>query len=35
MQRAAIGQFAGGAVLESAVRYQKIAQRKGIPRHNH
>jgi dihydroxy-acid dehydratase len=35
MQRAAIGQFAGGAVLESALRYQKIAQRKGIPRHNH
>jgi dihydroxy-acid dehydratase len=35
MQRAAIGQFEGGAVLETAVKYQKIARSKGIPRHNH
>jgi dihydroxy-acid dehydratase len=35
IQRAAVGQFEGGAVLESAVKYQKIALRKGIPRHNH
>jgi xylonate dehydratase len=35
MQRAAIGQFEGGAVLEKAVKYQKIARSKGIPRHNH
>jgi dihydroxy-acid dehydratase len=35
MQRAAIGQFQGGAVLEPAVKYQKIARSKGIPRHNH
>lgn len=35
MQRAAIGQFEGGAVLEAAVKYQKIARTKGIPRHNH
>src|SRR5450631_388770 len=35
MQRAAVGQFEGGAVLEPAVKYQKIAQRKGVPRHNH
>jgi dihydroxy-acid dehydratase len=35
IQRAAIGQFEGGAVLESAIKYQKIARSKGIPRHNH
>ena len=35
MQRAAIGQFEGGAVLEAAVKYQRIARSKGIPRHNH
>jgi dihydroxy-acid dehydratase len=35
MQRGAIGQFEGGAVLEPAVKYQKIARSKGIPRHNH
>jgi len=35
MQRAAIGQFEGGAVLEAAMKYQKIARGKGIPRHNH
>ena len=35
IQRAAVGQFAGGAVLEAAVKYQKIARVKGTPRHNH
>jgi dihydroxy-acid dehydratase len=35
MQRTAVGQFEGGAVLESAVKYQKIARSKGLPRHNH
>jgi dihydroxy-acid dehydratase len=35
MQRGAIGQFQDGAVLEPAVKYQKIARTKGIPRHNH
>ena len=35
MQRVAIGQFEGGAVLEPAVKYQRIARTKGIPRHNH
>jgi dihydroxy-acid dehydratase len=35
MQRAATGQFEGGAVLEPALKYQRIARDKGIPRHNH
>jgi dihydroxy-acid dehydratase len=35
MQRAAIGQLETGAVLEPAVKYQRIARTKGIPRHNH
>ena len=35
MQRANIGQFATGAVLEAAVKYQRIAQTKGLPRDNH
>ena len=35
MQRAAVGQFEGGAVLELAVKYQKVARRRGTPRHNH
>ncbi len=35
MQRAAIGQFADGAVLEVAVKFQRIASSKGTPRHNH
>ena len=35
MQRAAIGQFEGGAVLEGALKFQKIAGSKGRPRHNH
>jgi len=35
LQRDTIGQFDGGAVLEPAVKYQRIARTKGIPRHNH
>jgi dihydroxy-acid dehydratase len=35
MQRAAVGQMDTGAVLEPAVKYQRIARTKGIPRHNH
>lgn len=29
------GQFVGGAVIESAVKYQRIAQTKGLPRDSH
>ncbi|HEY2417683.1 MAG TPA: IlvD/Edd family dehydratase [Steroidobacteraceae bacterium] len=35
MQRAVTGQMETGAVLEPAVKYQRIARTKGIPRHNH
>jgi len=35
IQRAGIGQLDKGAVLEFAVKYQRIAQTVGIPRHNH
>jgi dihydroxy-acid dehydratase len=35
MQRACVGQMETGAVLEPAVKYQRIAQTKGIPRDNH
>jgi dihydroxy-acid dehydratase len=35
MQRAVVGQLDGGAVLESAVKYQRLAQIAGVPRHNH
>jgi len=35
MQRAQVGQFDGGAVLEPAVRYQRIAQTRGLPRDSH
>ena len=35
LQRAAVGQLETGAVLEPAVKYQKIARTKGVPRHNH
>ena len=35
MQRGVIGQMETGAVLEPAVKYQRIARTKGIPRHNH
>jgi dihydroxy-acid dehydratase len=35
MQRADVGQMETGAVLESAVKYQKLAQDPGVPRHSH
>jgi dihydroxy-acid dehydratase len=35
MQRGVVGQMDTGAVLEPAVKYQRIARTKGIPRHNH
>jgi xylonate dehydratase len=35
MQRAVVGQMNTGSVLEPAVKYQRIARTKGIPRHNH
>ncbi|MDV3455644.1 IlvD/Edd family dehydratase [Sphingomonas sp. HF-S4] len=35
MQRAVVGQAESGAVLEPAVKYQKLAQTFGVPRHNH
>jgi dihydroxy-acid dehydratase len=33
--RGITGQFAGGAVIETAVKYQRIAQTKGLPRDSH
>jgi len=35
IQRAAVGQSGTGAVLEPAVKYQRLAQKFGVPRHNH
>ncbi|RTL96582.1 dihydroxy-acid dehydratase [Ancylobacter aquaticus] len=35
IQRGLVGQLETGAVLEGAVRYQRIAQTKGMPRDNH
>jgi len=35
MQRSSVGQLSEGAVIESAVKYQRIAQVFGVPRHNH
>jgi xylonate dehydratase len=35
MQRAAVTQLDTGAVLEGAVKYQRLAQTVGVPRHNH
>jgi len=35
MQREHVGQLQTGAVLENAVKYQKLAQTVGVPRHNH
>lgn len=35
IQRAFVGQMETGAVLEPAVRYQRIAQTMGMPRDNH
>jgi len=35
IHRALVGQFDGGAVIESAVQYQRIAQTRGLPRDSH
>ncbi len=35
LQRANVGQLQSGAVLEPAVKYQRWAQAKGVPRHSH
>ncbi|WP_062228630.1 IlvD/Edd family dehydratase [Aureimonas frigidaquae] len=35
IQRGIVGQMETGAVLEPAVRYQRIAQTQGLPRDNH
>jgi dihydroxy-acid dehydratase len=35
IQRAIVGQMETGATLEPAVKYQRIAQTKGLPRDNH
>jgi dihydroxy-acid dehydratase len=35
MQRAQVGQLATGAVLEPAIKYQRLAQTEGVPRHSH
>ena len=35
IQRTFVGQLETGAVLENAVKYQRIAQTMGIPRDNH
>ncbi|RJF90628.1 IlvD/Edd family dehydratase [Sphingomonas cavernae] len=35
IQRGIVGQFDTGAVLEPAVKYQRIAQTRGIPRDSH
>lgn len=35
LHREITGQYPGGAVIESAVRYQRIAQTRGLPRDSH
>lgn len=35
IQRGLVGQFETGAVLENAVKFQRIAQTKGLPRDSH
>src|SRR5579883_2686104 len=35
IQRRLTGQLATGAVLEPAVKYQRLAATRGVPRHNH
>ena len=35
IQRQLTGQFDTGAVLESAVKYQRLAQSAGLPRDSH
>ena len=35
LQRGDVGDYASGATLESAVKYQRLAQTVGVPRHSH
>ena len=35
IQRGLVDELSNGMVLKPAVRYQRIAQTKGVPRHNH
>ena len=35
MQRGMVGELSEGMVLKPAVKYQKIAKTKGVPRDNH
>jgi dihydroxy-acid dehydratase len=35
LYRAHVGQLATGGVLEMAVKYQRVAERYGVPRDNH
>jgi dihydroxy-acid dehydratase len=35
LQRDSVGQLQTGAVLEPAVKYQRLAQTFGVPRHSH
>lgn len=35
LQRSMVSQLQDGAVLEPAVKYQRVAQTKGLPRHSH
>ncbi|MBO0709469.1 MAG: dihydroxy-acid dehydratase, partial [Candidatus Dormibacteraeota bacterium] len=35
IQRGMVDQLAQGMVLKPAVRYQRVAETQGIPRHNH
>jgi dihydroxy-acid dehydratase len=35
LQRSQVGQLETGAVLEPAVKYQRLAQTQGVPRHSH
>jgi dihydroxy-acid dehydratase len=35
MQRGSVGQMSTGAVIEPAVKYQRVGQVFGVPRHNH
>jgi dihydroxy-acid dehydratase len=35
IHRANVGQLGDGAILEGAEKFQRVAQKTGIPRHNH
>ncbi|MBB2892634.1 hypothetical protein FHU39_002652, partial [Flexivirga oryzae] len=35
LHRAGVGQMDTGMVIEDAVEFQRIAQRRGLPRHSH